>query len=427
MKKMDDQRFDDIIKQKVGEYEDTGFDPSALSALHHQMAGASTWPWYSRYAKELLITSGMALCTLIIVGSQWYFSQTENNLLKQNVAEVTAQQEQIKDLVREITVLKNLPPDTVRITELKAGPSFSSSSIVLVQRIEHLEGALRKMQLDLQAYQSHSNETLSNYAYAQESSSSPTRESEQGYSDFNTKRVQAKSKERSSAHAIIKNAETFKSNEKELSAETLRALEKHYQRGIGIRVGPTFELSRGLYNGGTSKIDYTGGAIADLILSPSISIETGAKFSHRFYETSEEDLISQLPNVDNTLGPLLNAEVDSWMLEVPINLKYHYPISRKTSWVGGLGYTSQIYTRQIFEYEHGVDANPAARLTVSTKINKVKMYPGTLNISLGLDHRLKKNNLETTFFYQHGLGETGAEKIKANFFGIRGTYWFTLR
>ncbi len=425
---MDDKQFDDIIKQKVGEYEDKGFDPSALTALHHKMAGASAWPWYSRYGTELLITSGMALCTLIIVGSQWYLSQTENTLLKQNVAEVTAQQEQIKDLVREITILKNLPPDTVRVTESKANPSFSASSLVLVQRIESLEDALRKMQKDLQTYQSNSYEALSNYAYAQESSSSPTARSQKGYSNFNTERISPKPQGRASAHAIIKNSETFNTNKQELSTETLRALEKHYQRGIGIRVGPIFELSHGLYNGGASKIDYSGGAIADFILSPSISVETGVKFSQRFYETSGKDLIGQLPNVDNTLGPLLDAEVDSWMLEVPINLKYRYPISMKTGWVGGFGYTSQIYTCQVFEYEHGVDANPDARLTVSTKINKVKIYPGLLNISLGLEHRLKnKNNLETTFFYQHGIGEAGAEKIKANFFGIRGTYWFTLK
>ena len=31
---MDDNKFDDIIKHKIGEYEDPQFDPSALSALH---------------------------------------------------------------------------------------------------------------------------------------------------------------------------------------------------------------------------------------------------------------------------------------------------------------------------------------------------------------------------------------------------------
>ena len=53
MKKMDDQWFDDIIKQKVGNYEDTEFDPSALAALHHQMASVSDLPPNEAEADEL--------------------------------------------------------------------------------------------------------------------------------------------------------------------------------------------------------------------------------------------------------------------------------------------------------------------------------------------------------------------------------------
>ena len=58
----------------------------------------------------------------------------------------------------------------------------------------------------------------------------------------------------------------------------------------------------------------------------------------------------------------------------------------------------------------------------------LRSYPGTLNISIGLDHQLKnKKAFETTLFYQHGLGESGLEQVKASFLGVRSTYWFTLK
>ena len=120
MKKMDDQRFDDIIKQKVGNYEDTEFDPSSLAALHHQMAGLSVWPWYSRYKTELLVAGGMTLCTLLIVASQWYYTARENDLLKQNATEVVALQGQIKSLIREFGSLRNSPHTAD--SELKLNP-----------------------------------------------------------------------------------------------------------------------------------------------------------------------------------------------------------------------------------------------------------------------------------------------------------------
>ena len=420
---MDDQRFDHIIKEKIGEYEEPGFDPTALSALHHQMAMVSPWPWYSRYRTELVTASGMILCTLIIVWSQWYFGRRGDNLMKENTAEINAEQAQIESLLNEITVLKNLPPDTVQFIE---GPTSAVYSGVLTQRIAKLEDVLMKLQNDLKAYQSGSQEALSD--------SENLFDSSEGWENrslsFRSNRIQPKQKEQESSYAynrtLIKPSRRMQPT---LSAETMRDLEKHYRKGIGIRLGPTVEISRGLYDAGTSKIDFAGGVLGDFIFSPSISIETGVKFSHRFYEVAEADLTGRpLPNVDGTLGPLAYADVDSWIVEVPLNLKYRYPINMKTNWIAALGYSSLIYTRQVFEYDYTIDGNPNAHLNTSVNINKTKMYPGTLNISLGLGHQLKNNKiLETALFYQHGLGEAGVEKMKANFFGIRGSYWFTIR
>ena len=217
------------------------------------------------------------------------------------------------------------------------------------------------------------------------------------------------------------------------SAKTARELEKHYRHGIGIRLGPTLELSKGFYRHGAGKIDVTGGLLGDFILSPSLSLETGAKFIHRIYEISDDELpsaSSTLPDINEDLEPLTSAEIDSWIIEVPLNLKYRYPLSTTTHGLVGLGYSSQIYTKQSLEYSYKLDgvASGSGYITEPHIFSDIKRYAGTFNISLGLSKRLKNNKtLETSFYYQHGSGESGVEKMKSNFVGIRSAYWFNIK
>jgi len=35
--------------------------------------------------------------------------------------------------------------------------------------------------------------------------------------------------------------------------------------------------------------------------------------------------------------------------------------------------------------------------------------------------------LETSLYYQQGLGEMGVESNGSNYLGIRGVYWFTVK
>ena len=87
-----------------------------------------------------------------------------------------------------------------------------------------------------------------------------------------------------------------------------------------------------------------------------------------------------------------------------------------------------IYTKQVLEYSYDFDAVPSGHITESHIIADITRYTGTLNISLGVSKRLKNNKiLETSLYYQHGLGEMGVEKMNSNYVGIRGTYWFTVK
>jgi hypothetical protein len=82
----------------------------------------------------------------------------------------------------------------------------------------------------------------------------------------------------------------------------------------------------------------------------------------------------------------------------------------------------------VLEYSYNLNTVTSGYITEPHTISKYTWYTGTLNISLGLSKRLKNDKiLETSLYYQHGLGESGVEKTKSNFLGIRGTYWFTIK
>ena len=424
---MDDQRFDDIIKEKMGDYEAPGFDPSALSALHHQMGTFTDWPWYSRYRTELLLSSGLVLCTLIILWNQWSFSSSQIHALEKNDLLLKNQQAQIDKLQHEIVKLKRLSPDTIRIIEIKEDPSHLNS--FYLQQIKALEHTIQKMK-EANLAEGEGTEQLTTASTELPVMPIPMSPTEHFYRNLFTIRLVPRRENKESVHATPDKVEPNKITDRQLSAKTIRDLEKHYRNGIGIRVGPALEISRGFYKVGNSRADLVFGVLGDFIVSPSLSVETGAKYTHRFYEITNEDALSQmqLPGVDTNLGPVVNADIDSWILEIPFNLKYRYPLSLKTHLLGGIGYSSLMYTKQVFENYYELNSDPLAQINTTHTVDKFTLNPGMLNFSIGLSKEMKNKKLiETSLYYQYGLGEIGVEKMGANFLGIRGTYWFTLK
>ena len=431
---MDDQQFDDSVKRKVGDYEDPGFDPAALAALHRQMASVSVVPWYSQYRTELLAGAGLLVSTLIILWSQWFMSTNATEMLSEKIITLQTQQAEIDKLQNQISALKNVPPDTIRIIEIRELPSSYYAS--LLYRIKLLEAA-----------NSNNNSAIREIGTHSESTS----ESEKQDSTFDTKyawspqsqnvlfnadrnlfslKVAPRTTKKESAHAVPSiETKVTQSSAQNLSAKTLRDLEKHYQKGVGIRLGPAVEISKGFYNVGSGIFNITGGVLADFILSPSISLETGVKFVKRVYEVTGKGLSKIEPvRVDNSQGALISTDVDSWIMEIPLSLKYRYPQSIKMHWLGGIGYTSLLYTKQLLEHGYQVDGNPNISIVSSFKDKRLRTYPGMLHFSLGISNQLKsKKILETSLFYQQGLGKAGLERNTANFLGVRAVYWFTLR
>jgi hypothetical protein len=424
---MDDNNFDDIVKRKVGEYEDPVFDSSALSALHQRMDTLDYAPWHSRYRTELMIGSGIVMSTLIIILSLWLFNTNSSAAIEKSNLLIQAQQKQISKLQEEVNSLKKLPPDTVYVTKFKELTVPANS--VVVRQIKELQLTIFKMKKDIEV-RAMTTQPFSTGLDSLSLANSPTGYFAPNHSNLFYSRIIPEEKEQKTLRAVAKPASDRKQSSMPFSAKTARELEKHYRNGIGIRLGPALEFSKGFYSEGAGGIDITGGLLGDFIVSPSLSLETGAKFIHRFYEIPEESLRKNLalPYINTDLGVVKQADIDSWMIEVPLNLKYRYPLAPKINAIAGLGYSSLIYTKQILEYSYTLDAVPSGHITEPHNVSDVTRYTGALNLSLGISKRLKNNKiLETSLFYQQGLGALGVEKMKSNFIGIRGVYWFTIK
>ncbi len=412
---MDDNRFDSAIRTKLREYEHPG-EPGALTGLHHQIAAMSTASWYSRHRVELLIGTGLLIVTMIILGEQWMIRRE----LEEEVKTLTAQTGEIEKLRAEVHQLQMRKPDTVRITESAQQGSLLTAS--LIRRIATLEEANRKLMAD---------NLLQNNGAA----FAPAGESASEHEAMNAAapaRITPHEVEGKSSRVVREQKEMSSSVERSLSAKTIYNLEKHYSHGVGLTLGPVIEFSNGLYSLGYGRANLGVGILADLIFSPSLALETGAKYSTRSYAIHDEQILANapLPGVDTHLGDLQRAEIDYRMLEIPLNLKFRYPLSLANHWLAGIGYSSTIYLNEDLEYTYRFDnqtANPTSIVSTAT-VKKTTIYPGTINLSLGFSHALKdRRAIEASLFYNHGLGTQGAEQTRTRFFGVRGVYWFTIR
>ena len=132
---MDDQEFDEIIKRKLNDYEDRGFDPGSLAALHrHLPEPASGVPWYTRYHHQVIISATVVLA-LLLLGTQWYWNRRNVRILMDELSALKTQIGENATLEDELNRLRNLPLDTVRIIEVRDEGFTGSRSLLLQYRM----------------------------------------------------------------------------------------------------------------------------------------------------------------------------------------------------------------------------------------------------------------------------------------------------
>ena len=441
---MEDKEFDDIIKGKAEGFEGPSFDPSALASLHQQMAGMVVLPWYVRYKTELIYSANMTALALLLFWGQRYLYQQDKQLLNQEITLLKDQLYRMDDLKNEVAKLGAKPADTIKIIEIQSvsaaptlgTPTFSggtiqgassSASNSLIYLGEHgdlpeeivlwlqRQGVLiidgskvyvsdlppLHLQKDMTAEPSFLLESVMPLWAGIETSIAPVEHPEQAYQQLDTK--------------------------------TVLLLERHYQKGVGLNIAPNVEFVDSDYGLGEANKSLGAGMLVDAILSPLLSLETGAIYSQRHLSISDNFDQVNLPDLQPNLGTLNRVEIDSKTLEVPLNLKYRIPLSATTRLMTGIGISAMWYTRQEFEHAYQLineDGTADVRGSVRSDSNydNWKSYPGNISLMLGVSENLQNNKtLEVSLFYRKGIGDKGVEQLNPNLIGLRGAYWFNIR
>ena len=454
---MDDSRFDDIIKNKVEEFDAVEFDPSALAAMHYKMDSSVRPSFYGRYRNEILVAAATSIIAMLILFG--LNGAGNNTALQEQILALKDQNDKIDKLEVLLQKSANQPapaPDTIRVVEYRNTNDLYYNK--LVGEIAQLRRQLNQVQSQPRTEDYNFRKDLVYIGREDQVSDDIIRKlgagnvvKNGGYlflvvddamvADQNPYLV----KRRGLTHeyrlpdyvfvwdstATDQYVTNVEPHPVQISVKKLKELERHYKKGIGIDIGPSVSLQRGFGGTGSTSDVLGGGLVADFILSPALSVESGFTFNMTHFDVADESFGKlSLPLSDPIYGDIQGAEISSWFLELPVTLKYRQRISQRNHIVYGAGLSAYLYTKQNIELKYFYDAGNGLTIPVEStfRIKNPELYFGTLNLSLGLRTKLKNDKrLETSFVHKTNLGSLGYEQSESNFIGLKASYFFNIR
>ena len=448
---MDDKTFDKHIKSRMEDYQETGYDPVALTDLHRRIDASAYLPWYTQYRNELLITSGIVI--LILLNTELYprLFDADNQALHREISDLKFQQHLLEEESQQLVTKENTIVDTVYIQSRK--------DLELEREMVYLKSTIRQLYIEnnqVSAEPKLSGEESyylgSRNEVSKELISQLNREGNivtRGHQVFLVMATEERGPniypmQPDWSYTYMQNhpynemayveVESKKEGEKaSISTRQLRDLKKHYMKGIGVRLAPNVGLLTMKNDVGDGPVTPEIGIMTELLFSPSLSLDLGLNYHKWIYEAEENFEQLFLPNAPAN-GELITAEVDASVLEFPINLRYRYPVSDKTQLITSVGLSPVYYMEQGFEYDYLLDVQVNGT-TVTVNVNENaptqntnEFYFSMLNLGIGANKRFKNNkHLEFMLNYQRALTEMGIEGVKPNIIGLRARYWFTIR
>lgn len=461
---MDDNRFDDIIKEKIGEYEHPDYDPAALAGLHYRMSSQFKYPWYVRYRNEMITVAAALVLGLLILWGQKEISNANINTLKEQLVQLQKQNEELiahsKKEGQNTETRSIAAPDTVRIVEYVNNDMLYQS---LRKEISSLQNQLSKLDQnnagspkvgEQLVYVGRRSELPDGSVHALSKKHSLIDEEgylflmveNDGFQSNNypylVQRKNLKNRYVIPEYEFIIDSlstsfddgflATVKKKPVQISIKQMREMEKrNYKKGIGIELGPVLEVNRGRYSPGSGSTGFGIGVMANFITSPNLGVEAGLLFNANEYAISADEINQlSLPEPDPIYGKFENAEISHFFFEIPVNLKYRYRISPTKHIIGAAGLSAMFFTKEEVEYIYfyEIDENFISPLETSYRNKETHGYLGTANISLGLSSLLNNGKkLETSLFYKRNLQSLGIEGVDIDYVGVKASYQFKIK
>lgn len=440
---MDDSSFDNLIKKKMENYESSVFNPDTFSQLQTRLAAGLTVPWYIKYRTVSLVAATLILFTLFNI----YWVSPKLNLNEKEQTVVLHQSTKVIDSLNSIIRELGKTPGKIYIID--------PENINSVEKRESMGGSItHKFQFDDTTQNSNLKLFLGSEVDLPREVFNKLKKWNMialdgdeawlviSYKEPEDYRVNKRvddpallrlQKPISPVEITIKlepSSVHSKSNH-EISGKMRNSIEKHYFSGIGINLAPHVDLLSGNFTIGSGSLFPRIGLVADWVMSPHFSIETGADYATPKFTVNNNFQRLTLPNVDNQIGSLQSAELGVRTVSLPVNFKFRRWLTAKNQLVYRIGYTPYFSFRHQYIYHYSLpNQTPESDLTITTmeQIDEKIFYGSTLTASVGITRALRDNKkLEASLFFERSLGNMGAEKVGIKLFGIRAAYWFKVK
>ena len=448
---MDDRNFDDWIKRKLDYYEDSSFDPAAMAAFQQQMAGYQAIPWYQAHFTHYLVAASFTLFTAVNVYLFWPEKPADQLSGYSPAPDKTYVFDSLTYVIEKNNTRHTLAIDSLTAYYQQQLHTQSHVSDKETNRADENGRwyAGRSSEMPAEVY-----ETLKSRGLIQEENgqvyiTSEPAPSAQRFTFQHRNPVIADVYEEPDAevsaftwHSPEKKVATKKRVSNQVSSKTLKLIEKHYSRGIGIALAPHAEVAGSMFSQGDGTVQPRLGVTADWILSPSLSVETGATYSNVANTFNKESLMPIMPGINYGLGDLENVRITNKLVSAPVALKYRQWISEKNQAIIKGGYTPYFSLEENREYSYDIDfagggypgggphggAPDRRRITEVEKSTGIAYYGGTWTVAAGINHQLKKrHSIEASAFYEKSLGIVGQQNLTLSMAGLKVAYWFGLR
>ncbi|MDN5212637.1 hypothetical protein QQ020_11295 [Fulvivirgaceae bacterium BMA12] len=477
---MDDNKFDQRIREKVAEYRDYGIDSGALEGLHQRLAGVTyALPWYKNLKNIGWIAASVILVSLLNFSLYSYIHGSDSQELLDELAQLRHDQQKLYELQNQLNNKENRLIDTVYVYKEKAvnttNPPRDLEAVIATMNKKELNDLIQKYNLGAehsgqkalpgsQLYMANLDDAppevrsylarngifvfedgkkvpvkIDNLPYQH----GPERLRKRGYylasNDWQPFFDIGIGGDEQEKQEVAGNAK--KTKDVALPARILRVLEKNEMNGLGFRWGPELTLLRSAYDIGHGE-GLQLGVLAELVMSPSLRLESGFKYTKLEFGLDDSEIAAQseetlntFPALNRDIGELEDIEVSSDIISIPLNLKYFYPLTKRKKMFVSVGYTPMLYLSQRLEYSYLADIGNdieeddfSTAITSTKRIDNPELYAGTFNTSLGLESQLKKDlYFQAALFYQKGITDMGVEERNIELFGLRTSLWFKVR
>lgn len=451
---MDDKQFDDILRDKLEGMDEPAYDPSSFAKFQARTGSEFARPWYRRHSGELAVAAASVVLALFLVGGQYALNKRENDQLRSEIARLESQNEKITALEDR---LNSIPPtpDTLRIVQYVPN-AYNEQELI---RLRNEVNALGRLLASNQVEAARSESAPLRYVYVgQQEDLSPRLRTELesdyelveegGYvfllmEDFTDESGQLPTIGRmlpSEQYALVRHEFVPDSTIREViveenikpapySVKQQVALERHYQKGVGIELGPSFQFGYSSQTPNRTGQYYGGGAMVHFILSPTIGIQTGVLMNTNHYDIRDLENVDY-PDVKTDRGEFIEGEVNNWFIEIPVLLTYRRRIGSRAQLQASVGMAPVLFTRQAIDYDYQYETTDIGNIRTESSYvnNSAKWYAGTLNAGIGYVREFENNKrLQASLFYKYGLTEMGDEQVNVNYLGIRTNYFFRVR